>query len=34
MDSAFGIMADDVIAGGVGAAILWALLLWRPMLLG
>ena len=34
MNSAFGIMADDVIAGGIGAAILWALLLWRPMLLG
>jgi phosphatidylglycerophosphatase A len=33
-NSAFGIMADDVIAGGIGAVILWALLLWKPMLLG
>jgi phosphatidylglycerophosphatase A len=34
IDSAFGIMADDVIAGGIGAAILWALLHWNPMLFG
>jgi phosphatidylglycerophosphatase A len=34
IDSAFGIMADDVIAGGIGAVILWALLLWKPMLFG
>jgi phosphatidylglycerophosphatase A len=34
MNSAFGIMADDVIAGGAGAVILWALLFWKPMLLG
>jgi hypothetical protein len=27
-------MADDVIAGGIGAVILWALLLWKPMLFG
>ncbi len=31
-DSAFGIMADDVIAGVIGAVILWVLLLWKPML--
>ncbi|WP_284945762.1 phosphatidylglycerophosphatase A family protein [Acidisoma cladoniae] len=30
----FGIMADDVLAGLTGGVILWALLLWRPMLLG
>jgi phosphatidylglycerophosphatase A len=34
MNSPLGIMADDVIAGGIGAALLWALLLWRPMLFG
>jgi phosphatidylglycerophosphatase A len=34
MNSAFGIMADDVLAGLAGAVILWALLLWKPMLLG
>ncbi len=33
-DSAFGIMADDVIAGVIGAVILWVLLLWKPMLFG
>ena len=33
-NSAFGIMADDVIAGAIGGAILWALLLWKPMLFG
>ncbi len=32
--NAIGVMADDVIAGLIGAAILWALLQWRPMLLG
>ena len=32
--SAFGIMADDVIAGAIGAIVLWALLLWKPMLFG
>jgi phosphatidylglycerophosphatase A len=32
--NAVGVMADDVIAGLIGAAILWALLQWRPMLLG
>ncbi len=34
MNSPLGIMADDVIAGAIGAALLWALLLWRPMLFG
>jgi phosphatidylglycerophosphatase A len=34
MNSPFGIMADDVIAGVAGAVILWALLLWKPMLFG
>ncbi len=33
-NSAFGIMADDVIAGAAGAVLLWALLLWKPMLFG
>ena len=32
--NAIGVMADDVIAGLIGAAILWALLQWRPTLLG
>jgi phosphatidylglycerophosphatase A len=32
--NAVGVMGDDVIAGLIGAAILWALLSWRPMLLG
>ncbi|WP_419760532.1 phosphatidylglycerophosphatase A [Acidisoma sp.] len=34
VNSAFGIMGDDVIAGAAGAVILWALLLWKPMLFG
>jgi phosphatidylglycerophosphatase A len=34
MNSALGIMADDVLAGLLGAVILWALLAWKPMLLG
>jgi len=34
VNSAFGIMADDLLAGGLGAVILWALLLWKPMLFG
>ncbi|MBW4023773.1 MAG: phosphatidylglycerophosphatase A [Proteobacteria bacterium] len=34
MNSAFGIMADDVIAGIGGAVVLRLLLLWKPMLLG
>jgi phosphatidylglycerophosphatase A len=34
MNSAIGIMADDVLAGLLGAVILWALLAWKPMLLG
>jgi len=34
MNSPFGIMADDVLAGVVAGAILWVLLLWRPLLLG
>ena len=34
MNTATGIMADDVIAGVAGAVVLWALLLWKPMLLG
>jgi phosphatidylglycerophosphatase A len=34
MNSPLGIMADDVIAGGIGAVLLWAVLLWRPMLFG
>jgi phosphatidylglycerophosphatase A len=33
-NTGFGIMADDVSAGGIGAVILWALLLWKPMLFG
>jgi phosphatidylglycerophosphatase A len=33
-NSAFGIMADDVIAGVAGAVILWVLLLWKPLLFG
>jgi phosphatidylglycerophosphatase A len=34
VNTAFGIMADDLLAGGLGAVILWALLLWKPMLFG
>jgi phosphatidylglycerophosphatase A len=34
MNSPLGIMADDVLAGIAGAVILWALLVWKPMLLG
>jgi phosphatidylglycerophosphatase A len=34
MNSPFGIMADDVLAGLIGGVILWALLWWRPLLLG
>jgi phosphatidylglycerophosphatase A len=34
MNSALGIMLDDVLAGVAGAVLLWALLLWKPMLLG
>ena len=34
INSAFGIMGDDVIAGAAGAVVLWALLLWKPMLFG
>jgi phosphatidylglycerophosphatase A len=34
MNSPLGIMADDVLAGLAGAVILWALLFWKPMLLG
>jgi phosphatidylglycerophosphatase A len=33
-NSPLGIMADDVIAGVIGAVILWAVLRWKPMLLG
>jgi phosphatidylglycerophosphatase A len=33
MSGAFGVMADDVIAGGFAAAIVWALHLWRPGLI-
>jgi phosphatidylglycerophosphatase A len=34
VNSALGIMGDDVIAGALGAVILWLLLLWKPMLFG
>lgn len=34
MNTPIGIMADDVIAGVAGAVLLWAVLLWKPLLLG
>lgn len=34
MNTPSGIMADDVIAGALGAVILWLLLLWHPLLFG
>ena len=30
MGGAFGVMADDVLAGGLAAVVLWALMFWQP----